>query len=275
MQTGHPHLLCRGYRGEQLVLANPRFNMDTRISKWCKCGDSYGVWNSEAFKSDHTLTVADASFFHLTMDLTMTPPPLSYSPEVSTPSSDITNDSVFLSTPQISHSSVSIITSDNPLWPEISGMILPKRFNMQLVAKDVAEVITKHCANQGGLANRSLVLQAAFIAVTYLTDDRCLQQEYHKDVVNELDNFIMQQQLGSWIHIHSPTPKIIQNDEMTPQVVSKPRAKRSARAAGKHVCHHCWATFSRTESLRRHHRDSCTYTKANKTSQHYVFSVRN
>lgn len=235
------------------------------------------MWNSEAFKSGYTLTVADASFFHLTMDpTTTTPPPLYYSPEVSTPSSDITNDSVFLSTSQICDSSASITTSDNPIWPEISNMILPKRFNMQLVAKDVAEVITKHCANQGGLANRSLVLEAASLAVTYLTDDRCLQQEYHKDVVNELDNFIMQQQLlGSWIHIHSPTPKIIQNDEMAPQVVSKPNAKPSARAAGKHVCCHCWATFSRIESLRRHHRDSCTYTKANKTCQHYVFSVRN
>ncbi|CDH56081.1 predicted protein [Lichtheimia corymbifera JMRC:FSU:9682] len=221
------------------------------------------------------------------------PPPLSHSPAVSTPSSEFTVDSFF--SPSIPFNSLGahepiVATSPRATWPRISNTA-PKDDVyrvMQAVAIDVVQVIMTHYAHQGGLANRSLVLGTADQAVKFLTDDPCLQQEYYRDVVYELDKLIMQQP-RSWTPIQAPTPEtttVVTNDNEMPPSSAPPsappppppppppsaeasttRATSSVKAAKKSVCDHCGIPLSRGDAVKRHWRESCTFNPESKKNK--------
>ncbi|KAI7886737.1 hypothetical protein K492DRAFT_189838 [Lichtheimia hyalospora FSU 10163] len=193
------------------------------------------------------------------MDHTSPLPSLDYSPTISTASTEITVDPLF-----------------SPLLPEIHNAV-PKQYTAQSVAIGIAEAITHNCAHQGGLANPSIVQETTSCAISFLTDDPCLQQAYYRDIMYQL-KLIMQQQLGSCIQMQLPTPNTTNDNEFAPQsappVAPTARATSSTRASEKTVCDYCRAPLSRKDALKRHLEKSCTFTKEANTSQHILYIGR-
>lgn len=145
------------------------------------------------------------------------------------------------------------------------------------VAMQIAQVVKEVCIHQqGGLANPDLVSRAAHWAITFITHDPFCREYYYWLTIDQLSTHYTQShhlpRNSSATATSIPTPPPTPEPQEVP--CSPPQTGDVSSNGGISpimTCHHCQRTFSRTDSLKRHLKRTCTYNKGY-TSQH-VFSA--
>lgn len=148
------------------------------------------------------------------------------------------------------------------------------------VVDHVAHVVKQYCIHQDGLANTDFVFQMTSWAISYITDDPFLCKHYFWLTIHHLYPHIAQwhdlvpQTFSATREVTTP-PLSSSSSSQSSEAVSSPSTTSevfsSGRARKLTMCHYCQRTFSRKDALRRHLKQTCTYTKEH-TSLH-IFSV--
>ena len=150
------------------------------------------------------------------------------------------------------------------------------------VASYIAHVVCECCKCEGGLSNTELVSEMVSWAVSFVASNHSSREYYFWLTIHQL--FKNPTQLNGLTYV--PLTAAEQTTTPTPSSVTPSSSPESQEAvcspltssdvssngsASKLMCDDCQRTFARMDTLQRHRRSTCTYSKGY-TSQH-VFAV--
>lgn len=173
-------------------------------------------------------------------------------------------------------------SSSMPPWPQDRVHSLPTATSED-VGRRIAALVAQHVTQSGihDLENTDLVLQLIRRAVTFVTDDDLFREYYFRLTINHLyphSTSLYYTSFPTAMEIATPTPSLsAPSPSPQPQETMHSPATASEVSSSeilqRLVCDYCQRTFARRDSLQRHLKNTCTYTREQHSSSVHVFAI--